>query len=63
MDILASDFRSIIDDQKSEMGVPRDDRFRLSTNLFNVDDSGSNYPMDRPKNWFVSFLVVARSAA
>ncbi len=46
VDLLAGDFRSIIDDQKSEMGVACDDRFRAGTDVFNLHDLGYHYPLD-----------------
>ena len=46
VDLLASGFRPVIDDQKSEMGVARDDGFCVGSDVFDFDDFRGDYSVD-----------------
>ena len=46
MDLLAGRFRIVIDDQKPEMGISRDDGFCASTDVFNIHDFRGDYSLD-----------------
>ena len=46
VDLLASGFRAIVNDQKPEMGVSCDDCFCAGSDVFDFHDFRGYYPMD-----------------
>ena len=59
VDLLAGRFRIVIDDQKPEVGISRDDGFCAGSDVLNIHDFRGDYSLDRLENRILSFLVVA----